>query len=337
MISILIMSLFCSLLFSQSIFWEEDFTSLPSGWTIESNWAFSGGALVFSWTPTVQNYDLSAISPTITLPVNVGDLIVSQYVENYSAVDEMVEIGIIHDGFTTVLWDYQITNGNWGSTGGEELVLSLNEFASEEVQLSFRSYGTNTYNINFWYIYEAAISSLYNNDLTAVEVIGPVIAELNQPDIWKVAVKNCGLQSQDSYVVKLFDEDGSEIGMIEVFAPIAPLQTVEHSFQWTPAELGETHLYGEVIFSNDEMLNNNITPMLPVSIFPEGERQYLVWDNDNSSHYTDPNTGAIKNSEEGILDALTANGINYQLVTELPAVLRNYDVVFICLGLYCVG
>ncbi|MEA2095740.1 MAG: hypothetical protein U9P73_03455 [Candidatus Cloacimonadota bacterium] len=339
---LVVLFLTCLILFpisliAQSTYWEETFATAPSDWSLDSNWSFTGGALRLSWTPTITNYDLSAISPVLSLPDNVGDLIVTQFIDSYSPVNEIMTIGVIIDGSPQELWEYELIGGNWGSTGGEDVVLSLSEFAGEDIQLQFRSYGSSTYNFDYWYIYNVMITALFDNDLAAIEVLGPPNAEINQPDMWQVIVRNIGMFEQNSFTVKLFQEGGLELGSINVSETIQPLEVIAYNFYWTPEVLEETELYGEVIFIDDEFEDNNITQDFGVSIFPEGERQFLLWDNDNDSHYTDPNTGITKNCEDGIEETLTANGIDYQVVTELPKVLRNYNVVFACLGLYCVG
>lgn len=334
---ILMLVFLSTLLHSQSVYWEETFTPAPADWSLDSNWSFSGGALQLSWSPTITNYDLSAISPVLSLPDNVGDLIVTQFIDSYSPVNEIMAIGVIVNGIPQELWQYELIGGNWGIGGGEDVVLSLSEFAGEDIQLQFRSYGSSTYNFDYWYIYNVMITALFDNDLAAVEVLGPPNAELNQPDLWQVIVRNIGMFEQNSFTVKLYQEGGLELGSIDVLETIQPLEVVAFNFFWTPEVLGETELYGEVILIGDEFEDNNLTQDFGVTIFPEGERQYLLWDNDNDSYYTDPNTGATKNCEDGLEEALTANEIDYQLVTELPKVLRNYNVVFVCLGLYCVG
>ncbi len=339
---LVLLFLMCLILFpisliAQATFWEETFTSAPTGWSLDSNWSFTNGALRLSWSPTITNYDLSAISPVLSLPDNVGELIVTQFIDSYSPVNEIMTIGVIVDGTSHELWQYELIGGNWGSSGGEDVILSLSEFAGEDVQLQFRSYGASTYNFDYWYIYNAMITVLYDNDLDAVEVLGPPNAELNQPDLWQVVVRNIGVLEQNSFTVKLYQEGGLELGSIDVLETIQPLETITCNFFCTPEILGEIEIYGEVILAGDEFEDNNITPDFSVTIFPEGERQYLLWDNDNNSHYTDPNSGGTKNCEDGLEEALSANGIDYQLVTQLPKVLRNYDVVFVCLGLYCVG
>lgn len=70
---------------------------------------------------------------------------------------------------------------------------------------------------------------------------------------------------------------------------------------------------------------------------PVMSQTVLIWDNDNNSHYSDPETGALVSSEYGLQQALTANNINYTTVTYLPGDLSDYDIVFVELGIYCVG
>jgi hypothetical protein len=63
----------------------------------------------------------------------------------------------------------------------------------------------------------------------------------------------------------------------------------------------------------------------------------LVWNNDNFSHYIDPETGIDRGCEYGLEQALQANGTFYTTVTSLPGNLSPYDIVFVELGIYCVG
>ena len=64
----------------------------------------------------------------------------------------------------------------------------------------------------------------------------------------------------------------------------------------------------------------------------------FVWNNDNNSHYTDLDNGGEGNCEEGITNQLDALGLEYDVSQSLPSDLaNNYDIVFVELGLYCVG
>ena len=74
--------------------------------------------------------------------------------------------------------------------------------------------------------------------------------------------------------------------------------------------------------------------ILPSLVFSQ---QVLIWDNDNNSDFIDPEGTAYVGCEYKIQQALTANGITFTTVSALPGVLSDYDVVFVTLGIYCLG
>ncbi len=63
----------------------------------------------------------------------------------------------------------------------------------------------------------------------------------------------------------------------------------------------------------------------------------LIWDNDAASHYDDMDTGQTMNCEEGIELCLDELGLDYEVVSTLPDNLLEYQIIFVELGLYCVG
>jgi hypothetical protein len=74
--------------------------------------------------------------------------------------------------------------------------------------------------------------------------------------------------------------------------------------------------------------------LLPCLVFAQ---QVLIWDNDNNSDFLDPEGTGNVGCEFKIQQALTANGITFTTVSVLPGDLSGYDVVFVTLGIYCVG
>ena len=333
---IVVFVLLTSLVFSQSVYWEETFTPTPTGWSLDNNWSFSGGTLQLSWSPTITNYDLSAVSPVISLPDNVGDLVVTQFIDAYSPVNEIMEIGVIVNGTLQELWQYELIGGNWGIPGGQDITLSLSDFAGEDVQLQFRSYGASTYNLDYWYIYNVAITALFDNDLSALEVTGPTFIEQNQEDTWSVIVKNTGLLAQDNYTVKLFKHGGLEIGSIQSTSSLEASETADFEFTWTPSEIENTGLYGQVILEGDEFSNNDNSDYSYLRVNTGVQLNVIILNTDNNSHFVHPETGASLNCEESIKENLDLNGIEYTVVTNLPDDLSTYDIVFVELGLWCV-
>ena len=74
--------------------------------------------------------------------------------------------------------------------------------------------------------------------------------------------------------------------------------------------------------------------VIPCYVFSQ---QVLIWDNDNNSDFLDPEGTGNVGCEYKIQQALTANGITFTTVSTLPGDLSSYDVVFVTLGIYCVG
>lgn len=81
-----------------------------------------------------------------------------------------------------------------------------------------------------------------------------------------------------------------------------------------------------------------IIPIVVLSSWTFGQNlSVFIWNNDNSSHYIDPETGQDRGCEYGLEQALAANDINYAASSVLPNNLANYDIVFVELGIYCVS
>ena len=322
---------------AQTVFWEETFDSNPGTWSLDQNWAISNGMLWLYWSPTITNYDLSAISPVISLPENVGDFVVDQHINVYSPVNEIMEISIISGEDNYVLWSYEITNGNWGAETGSDLNLSLVDYAGQDIQIKLRSYGASTYNFNWWNIFDVSITALFDNDMTAMNVTGPTFIENNQPGTWTVTVKNSGLLPQDNYTVKLFKHGGWEIGSVQATTLLETYETISFDFNWTPTDIENTGLFGLVLLDGDEFEDNNSSRYNYLRVHSGVPITTLILDTDNNSHYSHPDTGASLDCEESIKEALDINGIPYDYVTNLPDDLSAYDIVFVELGLYCVG
>jgi len=321
-----------SFVYAQSIIWEEDFEIDPGTWTLDQNWSITGGALRLSWSPTVAPYDLSAISPPINLPDNVGDVIVTQYIDEYSTNSgEVAQIEIIHGGGTDVLWSFDLVGINWGSQGGQNISFSLYPYGGQEVQLVFRSFGGSTYNINYWYIYNVAINASLDHDLAANGITGDDVLNIGQEGTWTVTVKNTGLNTENDYVVSLMREPGIMLQSTQVTDPIAPNAEINFSFNWTFDIDEVAQLYGQVDLPGDEFIDNNHTGLYQVNIYPPDPIQVLVWDNDNNSDIGNVGT------EVFLEDALSANNILYDTYTYLPTDLSSYDAILVALGIYCVG
>jgi Concanavalin A-like lectin/glucanases superfamily/Secretion system C-terminal sorting domain len=183
MVFIIFLLLISSFTYSQSIIWEETFEIDPGNWTLDENWGIADDMLILSSEPETTSYDLSAISPLIPLPQSVSECIITQYFQENSAVDEVAEISIIYNGSEDVIWSWDLSQGNWGVVGGEDLTLSIDNYAEEEVQFRFRSYGSATINYDFWNIFNIAISAIDQPpaNFTAALVDNDVVMEWEPP------------------------------------------------------------------------------------------------------------------------------------------------------------
>ena len=257
------------LVHSQTYLWEEDFDVDPGTWTLQDNWSIQGGMLQFYFSPTIENYNLSATSPIINLPANAGNLFIEQHINYYSFVNESFEVAVLVGGETNVLWTH--TNGtNWGNYGGGSVLeLSLIPYQNQNIQLRFRSWGSSTWNINYWQIYHLAIEGSFDNDLAAISISGNSTPSVGIPSDYTVRVRNTGVNAQTNYTVKLMRQGDVELVSIPG-TPINSGQNIDFVLTWTPAQSGPTFIYGEVVLTGDEVPDNNTTPSMNINVQGEG-------------------------------------------------------------------
>ena len=180
---LILLLLISSFMYSQSIIWEETFETNPGNWTLDENWSIANDMLILSSLPEITAYDLSATSPVIVLPQGAFECIITQQIQENSAIDEVTEISIIYNDSENVLWNWSLTEGNWGVIGGEDVMLSIEDYAGEEVQFRFRSYGSATVNYDFWNIFNFAISAIDQPpaNFTATLIDNDVIMDWEPP------------------------------------------------------------------------------------------------------------------------------------------------------------
>ena len=325
---------------AQTVYWAEDFSS-NAGWTLQQNWSISGGKLQFYWSPTVTNFDLSAISPPVELHANIQELIVNQHLNAYSASNppETAEIYVISGDTEYLLWSHTLNMGNWGNQSGSEIDFDISDLAGQTVQFKFRTFGLTTFNWNWWQVFDLKLTAMFDHDLAAQSLTGPNSVNANQTGTWSFEVKNFGSQPQSEFSVSMYSlKFGSLIGTINVTEPIQPQQTLSFDFDWTPSFAHNTALYAVVNFEGDEFPANNVSESHFVRVKPELEISVLVWDWDNGiSTVVCPEQGDLIRPTMALTRALDKTGITYQLENILPQSLEGYDIVFASLGCYCLS
>ena len=326
---------------AQTTIWEENFNNPKPGWTTEGNWEIGGGMLIFNYYPIIINYDFSAISPEIVIPDNTTDLLISQFIETFpsSVTTEACEISVIFDESGEVIWNHQLSDGNWGSEGGDEISLSLDSYSRKTIRIKFRSWGPTTDAWWDWSIYFVKIITVLNNDLAATEISGPSNVDANQLNSWQLTVKNQGLLPQSGFEVKLISiKTGEEIGNQLFSGMLNPGDSALLDFEWSFGSAHNTCLYGKIIAEADDFQGNNFTQSYFVRIEPEFDYQILLWDNDNGIETIfNPETGVLEQPDAAFSNALNSAGIGFTLVNSLPENLNFYDIILCTLGSYCLS
>lgn len=322
---------------SQTIYWSEDFMS-GQGWYLEDNWSIDGGLLSFSWTPSANNFDLSATSPYITLDDYVGELIVNQYLDIFSnSSDENAEISIITENGEFVLWEYSLAGGSWGNITGSEITFPVSEYAGQTVKFKFRTYGVSTFNWNNWNVFNLSLTAYYENDLAISNFSGPTLVFPEEPNTWTVEVTNNGTNSISDYTVEITDhKTGNVIGSISGNETIEPQQSMLFNIDWTAYAAYNTAFYGIVITGEDQFTGNNSSGSHFVRIDPGLPCNILVWDHDNDIQtIVDPEKGDQITPAEGLKRVLQEAAYDFNYVTALPDNLEQYDIVFSTMGCFC--
>lgn len=324
---------------AQTPYWTEDF-NVGQGWTVEENWLIDGGKLEFNWSPSMSNFDASAISPVITLHESIGELIVNQYLDVFMTTsNEMAEISILYDGNEDILWSYALSGGNWGVISGADIEFSLEEYAGMDVQFKFRTFGAETFNWNWWDVFQLTLTVYLDHDLAIHEITGPTQLEVMESGTWSVDVSNTGSQPVSNFTMKLYDFKTSElVGSIDVLNEIDPQGTATYSFDWFSSAAYNTVLYSVVEFENDEFIGNNTSRSHFVRINPDIDFNILVWDNDNEiPTVTCPEQGDEIEPSTALTRALDAAEYEYDYYYYLPDELNTYDIVFSTMGCFCVS
>ena len=327
-------------IFGQTPYWNEDFLE-PQEWTLEGNWIMNTGHMRFDWYPIVVNFDMSAVSPVISLEDREYGLSINQFLEpwQYSATTEKAEISIISDTNEFILWSYDLSNGIWGTPAGMEMSFDITPYANTDIQIRFRSYGPTTDAWYWWDVFDISIITFMDNDMAVSGISGPVNLELNESGNWEVEVKNVGIDYRKDFTIKLFDyKTGNLIDSIQENDSLGFGETRTYTFEWYTDSAYNTALYAVLENEGDEFEANNISSGSFLRVKPERDINILVWENDNGiPTIVDPEIGDEVRPSDGLKRALRSAGFEYDSVYSLPDTLQDQDVIFAVLGCYCVS
>jgi hypothetical protein len=255
--------------------------TIPAGWQQTGNaphhWAVgqsntAGGSapeLVLSWLSSATGIS-RMVSPVINADEFSGLRIsFKQYLDNFYSFDnEQVALEFTTDGGNTweVIWEQDLLSQDIPQ-GDYDFSFALPQDASS-FQIAFRFQG-NSFNIDYWYIDDVSIEPLLGNNLAATSVIGNATPSVGLESVYTVTVANVGEFTQNDYTVKLMGEGDVELASVPG-QPIQSGQNLQFELPWTPAQQGNTFVYGLVDFDADEFPGNNTTAHLQIQVQPEG-------------------------------------------------------------------
>ena len=113
------------------------------------------------------------------------------------------------------------------------------------------------------------------NDIAALSLTGtqhPIVGEAAN---YTLRIKNNGNIPQNNYLLKLLDQDNSELAVMNGPA-IESLQTLDVAIPWTPTTTGSYAIRGNVQLDGDEHPANNFTDPLQVYVHPEATQAVLI-------------------------------------------------------------
>jgi len=115
------------------------------------------------------------------------------------------------------------------------------------------------------------------HDLGGVSVTGLNNLTIGTSSEYTVTIGNFGVMPEtgSNYSVKLYDGNNTEIGTMSG-VDIAPGETKNFTFTWTPVIEGSTYLYGKVFLNGDLNPANDRTPNFNVNVQPAGQTDVTI-------------------------------------------------------------
>ncbi|PKN80856.1 MAG: hypothetical protein CVU48_00615 [Candidatus Cloacimonetes bacterium HGW-Cloacimonetes-1] len=117
------------------------------------------------------------------------------------------------------------------------------------------------------------------NDLACLTLTGNSTPSVGTLTTYTTSVYNWGTVTQANYQVKLYNSNNIELASVPGTS-IAPAATVQIPLSWTPTVQGATSIYAKVILTGDQNPINDNSPVLPVTVMPEGMMTVTIGNGD---------------------------------------------------------
>lgn len=156
-----------------------------------------------------------------------------------------------------------------------EYVVTLGAYAGTGKTVAFK-HGLGGQYRPIW-IDDIMLEVIPQNDLAALALAGNITPSVGMQTSYLVSVFNWGSNPQSTYLVKLYKQDGTEIGSANG-TQVNPGQTVMVPVGWTPATEGVATIYAKVILVGDQNNLNDQSPNMSVFVQPEGLVLFTIGD-----------------------------------------------------------
>ena len=160
--------------------------------------------------------------------------------------------------------------------------VNLSDYAGQNIYVAFRHHDCEDESAVI--IDDIKIDVIYDNDLSAVSITGPIKTNIGTTYSFVVKVRNAGVNTASGYSVRLMCES-TQIS-VQSGTALDYNEAEFFTFFWTPEVDGVFDMFGEVIFSNDQNEVNNVTATLSVNVFSEDTVVVFIGDPDSIPYIT---------------------------------------------------
>jgi len=260
---------------SQAVFNEWTVIDLNAGntWTRTTPTTIppNNGVAQYTWHSTLPANDW-LISPPIMVPAAGQYRLTFKYGTNSASYVERLRVtwgtGNTVAAQTNVIHDYTaITGTNTNMLHAEHVV---NFPAAGVINLGYYCYSiANQFNL---YVDEVRLEGIFDIDMEAISIAGPNPTVGNTYD-YTITVKNKGTEPASNFTLKVLTEADQLLGEHTVTSTLASNTQAQYTVTlppFTEAQVGPLNIKGRVDIAGDKFLDNNETPLLPITVYPKG-------------------------------------------------------------------
>jgi len=224
---------------------------------------------------TDANAQLLLVSPEIAQTIPMNSVRVKAWVRSISAVYTL-DVGVLTNPMDPATFELVQTLTFTGTTWAEHTI-PLSSYTGTGRFIAFRhGLGGTSRTI---YIDDITFEAIAPNDLAAVSITGNTTPSVGTPANYTVNVFNNGTATQNTYSVKLLTAAGVELASV-AGPSIAAGISIPVQVPWTPTTEGPMVIKGKVVLAGDVNPLNDETPMINISVQPEGVNSVTVGEGD---------------------------------------------------------